>query len=782
LNSTEANGPPAAVRPGRPRGRPRGTQTRLLHEHAGHLGRHHFAFLRALLDGVELEHAWTRYLAFSGGPSDRRHFVSRLRQVVEAIEHAGARQACAAELAVALPALRALPDFVPARGARRDTLSPTATAFTAAAPSLDDWRSAQCGASGIEEDFYTQAEWGDLYGEAFGHAPPASASASMPALSSEPALALSATAHVRRAETAHPEVNPHLTPAQRRAVIDALATLERVLAREARLDDETGFWLGAGLPRALAQVGVQSLGDLVRHINLQGFRWHRTVSRLGAVRAARLVAWLVPIAQQGDQAIRDSALRPESDLARLRQRDLAHAPVTDLAALAGGTDPLMPVPVMDVALPDVLSGRHGLFRSQEANVWGAQTDVQAIQQWLSRYQGQTRRDYARIAERFYRWCLQVRRTALSSLQEPDIQAYQAFVSAPPADWVQPRKVRREDAAWRPFRGPLGRNSQRHEFAVLGGLFAAMHDKGYLRANAMSGLGRTLGLLKPSIDVRRSLNEAQWSFAMAVLRERPDTPARRRLQLLLDLASTTGLRLSELATTRMKGLRQELVDGESAWLLDVIGKGGKLRTVMVFDDIQALMERHHADMDDAGVGFEDAVERVQVPNSRPTTAAGERMAAGSTGADAVVPTGNALQGALRAEHLQAWRPLIGILRRPPPRRDLDARGVPFVDRECPAQADRYGALERSAIYGLLRRFFRDVANAAATREGAPPAAEFLKASTHWLRHTFANEAIKQMQPQVLQSLLGHSDLRVTSVYVKAQAADLVRGMRALPRRG
>jgi hypothetical protein len=34
--------------------------------------------------------------------------------------------------------------------------------------------------------------------------------------------------------------------------------------------------------------------------------------------------------------------------------------------------------------------------------------------------------------------------------------------------------------------------------------------------------------------------------------------------------------------------------------------------------------------------------------------------------------------------------------------------------------------------------------------------------------------------VLQSLLGHSDLRVTSVYVKADAADLVRGMRAMQR--
>jgi hypothetical protein len=57
---------------------------------------------------------------------------------------------------------------------------------------------------------------------------------------------------------------------------------------------------------------------------------------------------------------------------------------------------------------------------------------------------------------------------------------------------------------------------------------------------------------------------------------------------------------------------------------------------------------------------------------------------------------------------------------------------------------------------------------------------VSASTCWLRHTFANSAVKQMQPKVLQSLPGHSDLRVTSVYLKADAADLVRVMRAMER--
>ena len=772
--------------PARRRGRPRGAKTRLLREGSGELGRHHFAFLRALLDGVDLERAWKLYLSFTGGPSDRRHFAGRLRLVVEAIERAGSTRGCVTELAVALPALRALPDFAVARTGRgtgkAGHIDPVETKHglapsTPPSPSLEEWRSQYCGSTGIDEDFYTEAEWLELYVEEFGEEAARGQSGAGKAghFAAPPSPALSATTHARLVEGLPVVATSRLSAAQRKAVVEALATLERVLSREASLEDEAGFWLGSGIPRDLAKVGVKSLGDLVNYINIYGFRWHRRVPRMGVVRARRLLDWLTPIAEAGGRPFKESARRPETDLAMLRRRELAVRGVA-------GAEPFALVPIVDGALPDALSGRQGAFRSHEANVWGAETDVQAISQWLSRYQGQTRRDYTRIAERFYLWCIHVRRKALSSLQEPDLQAYQAFLAAPPADWVQERKVRREDASWRPFRGPLGRNSQRHEFTVLGSMFSAMHEKGYLRANAMANLGRTLGLLKPSIDVRRSLSEHQWAFAMEVLHEKPDTPERRRLQLLLELGSTTGLRLSELATTRLKGFRRELVDGQEAWLLDVIGKGGKPRTVMVFDEIKTLLEQHHQDMDAAGLGFDARVERVQAPNSLPVTAAGERMAGADHGLGDSIGEGpgQALQDALRTEHREAWRPLVGILKRPPPRRDLDRLGVPFLDREQPSQADRYGALERSAIYKALRRFFREVAVAAAARDGAPGSADFLNASTHWLRHTFANSAVKQMQPQVLQSLLGHSDLRVTSVYVKADAADLVRGMRAMQR--
>lgn len=709
----------------RRRGRPRGARTRLLHEAAGSLGRHHFAFVRALLDGIDLRSAWRRYLAFSGGPDDHRHFASRLRQIVETLEDAATRRGLEAPARTACGALRQLPDF------RRRGAPPAPPPEPA--PSLDDWKAAHAAAAGFDVDFYGEAEWLALYEAEFGP-PPADA----------PSPALPATAHARRADEA--DAPPRR---ERRAALEALLTLERELAREARLDDPAAHWLGAGLPRDLATVGVRTLGDLVLFVNLHGYRWHRHVPRMGVERARRLLAWLAPLAEAGGRPLVAAARRPRTDLALLRARELQRTP-------GGPTFSL--VPVVDGALPDALSGRHGTFRAPGPNVWGAETDVQAITQWLGRYRGQTLHDYTRIVERFYLWCVHVRRCALSSLVEADIRAYQAFVAAPPADWVQEQPVRRSDAHWRPFRGPLGRNTQRREFTVLAGLFATLLDKGYLRANVMADLRRSLDLVQPTIDVRRSLGEAAWAFALQVLRERPDTPQRRRLELLLELGSTTGLRLSELATARVRGLRRERVDGEDVWLLDVVGKGGKPRSVVVFDEVKALIDRHHADMQAAGLGLDPAVARVQRPASAPRTAAAER--AQSAEGDAA-----------------GWRPLVGILRRPPPRRTLDERGVGVPD-PAPAQADRYGALERSALYQSLRRFFRHVAHEAARRRGAPPPEAFAAVSTHWLRHTFANNAVRHMPPQVLQSLMGHADLRVTSVYVQAEARDLVRGMRAL----
>ena len=253
----------------------------------------------------------------------------------------------------------------------------------------------------------------------------------------------------------------------------------------------------------------------------------------------------------------------------------------------------------------------------------------------------------------------------------------------------------------------------------------------------------MGVLKPSIDVRRSQSERVWFSAMEVPPEMPDTPERQRLRLLLELGSPTGLGHSEVATTQLKGFRRELVDGQQAWLLDVIGRGGQLQTGIVFNEIKALLEQHHQDMDAAGLGFDARVDRAQGPNSLPATAAGVRM----------TETGPGLDGAIADAGGRHCRTLCGKSTGTlgglswassgalPSRRDLDRLGVPFSDHQQQPQADCYGALERSAIYKVLRRFFREVTVTAASCEEAPGSAEFLSASTHWLGHTFANSAVR-----------------------------------------
>ena len=77
------------------------------------------------------------------------------------------------------------------------------------------------------------------------------------------------------------------------------------------------------------------------------------------------------------------------------------------------------------------------------------------------------------------------------------------------------------------------------------------------------------------------------------------------------------------------------------------------------------------------------------------------------------------------------------------------------------------MSAARIYGLLKEFFRKCAKIA-----GPKSSDFLAASTHWMRHTFAHDTIAASDGQdgalsVAQALLGHADINTTMIYVKAE---------------
>lgn len=735
----------------RRRGRPAGQKMQIA---AAELRHHHFSFVRAVLEGISLRKAWTLYLAFEGGPDDERHFQHRFDRLTRQIHLAAEQRGLGVEAGRALS-----PN---GRGA-------AAPPCLSALPSLDEWIAQQCEALGLDVDFQSQAEWLAEYEAEHGLDQP---SAPLPATT------LSCSEETQAA----------------RLQLESLNRLAGELARPPALTDSLTAWLSPGLAAQLQRTEVDgralpllTLGDLIDFINLRQHRWWTRVPRLGRVRAERLVGWLAPLAAEMGRPLHDEALKPFALRALRRGSErglLAPASVRHYGL----------VPLDRLAVPEGLDGRTGLFRNTTPNVLGVHTDLEAINAWLQGHAAspRTHASYSRIAERFYLWCVGVRRKPMSSLTEPDFQAYRAFLAAPPADWVQRAKVDRHSSEWRPLKRPLSLSSQKLNFSVISAMLTALVEAGYLSANAARGVLPSMKLPHFHIDIARSFSDEQWQWLMRCWSElyaavgpaaedgstprllpdavHPDqafarAASLRRTRLVLEIGATTGLRLIELVTTRRGALFQQEVDGQAFWFLRIAGKGNRNREALLHDDIKALLDQHHADMKAAGTAFDARNPRVRTPWAP--------EAAPSPGGSATVHAGPDADDGL---------PLVGALRKAPPRWKLDARGLPVLDRTEPQNADRFGSLDPTALHQALKRFFHRCADLAEENGVALDTAALRHASTHWLRHFFANSAAADnVSPAALMNAMGHASLQTTSVYLNTERKLLVQELNKMKRR-
>ena len=522
-------------------------------------------------------------------------------------------------------------------------------------------------------------------------------------------------------ERKNPDVNAH---------VQALNVLQLHLAKPATEDDELGRWFTKALSKKLGtEAGAKTLGDLVRYINVHGHAWYRRISSLGPTRAKRIIDWLV-------------SLDPDGEMPGLRLRDHAYGPITDAVASVGGqvaTPTPSPrfglVPIERIAVPDVLLGRDGYLRAAGPNTLGAETDAQAIQAWLACYEDRpkTLDTYKRDIERFWLWCLVQKRKPLSSITSMDCAEYKRFLEAPPADWIQERPEPRSSERWRPFRGKLSASSQKQALTIISICFESLVSDGYLIGNPMTGTLKKSKLKRAATKTDRGFTLPQWNWIWACTSQVRDVVRRERLRLTLKLLVTTGLRLDELTRARRGDLSHVQVEddpmapdtGEKAWILDVVGKGDVEREVPVPDDVVAMIDAHMR---------------------RYVALAGER-----------------------------WQ-------------DLDQAAVaalPLVAQVSHPVGSSLGGrvaitpLERSGVYRMLKRYFQFVAKqgVAAGRLDGP---QFLKASTHWLRHTFGKLSVASGTPlDVVKEAMGHASLSTTSIYTTAGRSRMIKQLRTLP---
>ena len=406
-------------------------------------------------------------------------------------------------------------------------------------PTLDAFR------QGFDEDFYTEAELLSMYESQYGK-PDARGSA-------------------RRRQRL------------RERLLQALQWLQDRATRPPRPTDETRLWLDPRVVRRLSTAGVQTIGELHARVSERGFHWHRGIPRLGPLGAARLVHWL------HEHRTSLGALPARVFLPPRRQPPPPRLPD------ASGV-----VPIERLALPDdARNGRAGSNRADPRQCrLSAADDLTAVRAWLGSLSNEhTARAYRKEAERLLLWSLFVRGKALSSLDAGDCGAYLAFLAEPDAAWVAPRATPRHSPAWRPFAGPLAPRSRVLAQAVLRTMYEWLVAEAYLRCNPWAQSPRM-----PSPAQHHAagpaLQRSDWQHLQSWAQQRPPSPARARLELLLHLTGLAGLRRSECVGARLADLAAP-VPGTSSprWSLRVRGPRGRWRKLELPPPVAQALEAH-----------------------------------------------------------------------------------------------------------------------------------------------------------------------------------------------
>lgn len=498
-----------------------------------HVGAHHFAFLRAWVQGLPLGEIADRYLESGLDARLARSQLIWLRAELVALASRSPRPELAALL-------------------RRSPHSPVATTASAALPSLDEF------ATRFPDGFYCENELAKLFAIEF------------------------ATA---------------LTPAERRRSrlverqLAALQYLEPLTAVPPQLGDGVNAWFLEAVASRLANAGFTTLAHVQDAYRTRGPRWWTQVPRLGTSGAARIVKWWAQHeASLGPlyQFRRDGLGQAPSSSCLALPRGAETLPTSEVDAAQ-----LLLTPLESMVLPQHFSGENGSNRqTHDRCKLTASNDLAAIQAWLSTRptNSATWRSYRKEAERFLLWAVVERGRPFSGATTEDCIAYRDFLSDPqPAfRWVSIGTYPRWSQQWRPFGGPLSAASAQHTQTVLRLLCEWLVRQRYLDSNPWDGVP-VIAPNRIRLKVGHAFTQDQWALVLRFLGNLPASPAAARLQFVVPFFYATGLRLNEMATARIRQLEHSAE--ARGWLLHILGKGLIPREVPLATDTTALLVQY-----------------------------------------------------------------------------------------------------------------------------------------------------------------------------------------------
>ena len=502
-----------------------------------HLHHGHFAFMRAVVQGIDAQDSWDRYMRAEGEHRDAR----TVRRTIEWIRDAFAVAARQAKR----PGL-----------ARLILLEPALVKDVSAPPSLEDFAVLH----GLED--FSEDEQIEAYQAAMASAPSQSNSG-------------------RRSGRRQRLIAKQL---------EALRWLEQHVVQAPTSADPLSSWLDEAIARRMARAGLKDVGQLVEHVNAHGDRWWLHVPGVGIRKSARVLEWLKLHAKEikmdvGAHVFFQRKRVPAHLLEKVVKSGTALRPYEKFEVpleLAGGPRP--PAQGQGECLLTVRSDREAV------DAWlDAATGSDGPPRSAS-----TSRSYRKEAERLLLWTVLVRRKAMSSLEGDDVQAYRDFLRAPPADWCGPRHAQRWSPRWRPFEGPLAPAAVVQAMTVLHGLFAFWVRHAYVNSNPFSA-----STVRPPSFTKAprvlGISPSDWAHLEALLEHEMATSQGRRLARAMRWLRFTELGLAQLTNIRCEHLHRKLQShGDDDWSLmldDVPRKAlGMPVPAVLVEEFQAELRR------------------------------------------------------------------------------------------------------------------------------------------------------------------------------------------------
>ncbi|MGZ5799462.1 MAG: phage integrase family protein, partial [Burkholderiaceae bacterium] len=489
------------------------------------LHRGHFAFMRAVVQGIDTRASWERYLRIEGEHDDIRNVRKTIAWIRDEFAAAAKRSH----------------RFGTARLVQID--AGHIVDARAALPSLEEFAAVR----GMED--FSESEQTDAYQAEYGHA------------------------------TQRQSRRTRVITKQ----LEALRWLEELVAQPPLSGDAVASWLHPELVSHLEAADIFTVRQLVERINGIGKRWWSGIRAIGVGKAERIQDWVVAHETTIGLKIGPHVQVSRSklfthELERVVPNATAIVPFEKFivpAALDGSQGHYRAPPHLCLlraqndyqAILTWIRSRHGLSEEQKA-VMKRKRGIdpaapEAPLDWL-KYLSNTQRSYLKEIERFCLWAIVQHKKPLSSMTLEDCAAYRSFLAEPMPShlWCGSRgRGQKWSPLWRPFEGPLSPTAQRQAITILKSFYKFLVDQCYLVGNPWNGITIPKGSLA-RMNRGRSFTQAQWDFIQGQLNQLPDTSANRRLSFALHLFYATGLRLAEGVAATVDDLEYVSYPGDS----------------------------------------------------------------------------------------------------------------------------------------------------------------------------------------------------------------------------